>query len=137
MHAYFQCLSPPFVSTLLIMYTHESITGHCGLSYRRTPPRLFNVFSAITFRDETRPTTPPRIHNTYAILCTLAYFAPVLIPTSTRCRTETYSFFAAHRNGTTTISNARVCNVYIPHTLCQPNSPLFLLSCMRLKKCWQ
>lgn len=26
-------LSPPFVNTLLIMYTHESITGHRGLSY--------------------------------------------------------------------------------------------------------
>lgn len=33
MHSYFQCLSPPFVNTLLIMYTHESITGHRGLSY--------------------------------------------------------------------------------------------------------
>lgn len=44
MYAYFQSLSPPFVSTLLIMYTHESITGHCGLSYRHSAAFIQRFF---------------------------------------------------------------------------------------------
>lgn len=52
-----------------------------------TSPRLFNVFSAITFRDE--PTANTTYNTYYIIICvytramyTLKYFFPVLIPTS-------------------------------------------------------
>jgi hypothetical protein len=45
MHSYFQCLSPPFVNTLLIMYTHESITGHRGLSYHHFAAFIQRFFS--------------------------------------------------------------------------------------------
>lgn len=89
-HIFNAPIAAPFESTLLIMYTHESITGHCAVCLIATSPRLFNVFSTIIFRDETAPPTTSRIlllllflFILYIIMvqCKLN-FSPELIPTS-------------------------------------------------------
>lgn len=90
MHSYFQCLSPPFVNTLLIMYTHESITGHRGLSYRHFaafiqrffgnnfPRRTAAIHTYISFYIHIIRTMYIYIGGIYTAL----RFTTVLIPTS-------------------------------------------------------
>lgn len=85
MHAYSQCLSPPFVSTLLIMYTHESITGHCGLSYHHFAAFIQCFFSNNFWRRTRRQHHVPIYYYNIVIYvqCKLN-FSSVLIPTSIR-----------------------------------------------------
>jgi len=88
MHSYFQCLSPPFVNTLLIMYTHESITGHRGLSYRHFAAFIQRFFGN-NFPRRTHHTHLYNIYTSFYIhiiramyIGTAPRFTTVLIPTS-------------------------------------------------------
>lgn len=92
MHSYFQCAYRLLLWILCSLCIHTNPLPGIVVCLITTSPRLFNVFSAITFRDEPAAHTYIYIlyiilyaHNTghvYTYIGTASRFTTVLIPTS-------------------------------------------------------
>lgn len=80
MRAYFQCLSPPIVSTLLIMYTHESITGPLRFVLSPHSAAFIQRFFGNNFPRRTRAADVPRACTCRYNSVTCAMYTKLFLP---------------------------------------------------------